>query len=109
MPVNAVEIFATEEETCIVMRGDASRIGGGWPLILFVRRVEHYFHAIEFEQRPTEVVAWTRRSDDFEAENVAIEMDGGWHIEHLKKRSEVFNINCHEILLFVGIEQMLRA
>jgi hypothetical protein len=102
MPVSAVQIFATEEETGIVMRGHASRIGSGWPLILFVSRVEHYFHAIQFEERPIEVVAGARCGDKFEAEYVAVEMDGGRHVENLEQGSEASDINWHGILRFAG-------
>jgi hypothetical protein len=100
MPVSAVQIFATEEETSVVMRGYTSRIGGGWALVLFVGGVEHYFHAIQLEERPTEVVAGARCGDKFEAENVAVEMDGGRHVENLEQGSEASNINWHGILLF---------
>ena len=100
MSISAVQIFATDKETCIVMRGYASGIGGGWPLILFVRSVEHYFHAIKFEERPIEVVAGARCGDKFEAENVAIEMDGGRHVEDLEQGSKTSDINWHGILPF---------
>jgi hypothetical protein len=102
MPVSAVQIFATEEESGVVMRGDASGIGGGWPLIFFVSSVEHYFHAIQFEERPTEVVAGARCGDKFEAEYVAVEMDGGRHVENLEQGGETSDINCHGILRFAG-------
>lgn len=100
MPVSAVQIFATDKETGVVMRGYASRIGGGWPLILFVGGVEHYFHAIKFEERPIEVVAGARCGHKFEAEYVAVEMDGGRHVENLEQGSETSNINWHGIPLF---------
>jgi hypothetical protein len=100
MPVSALQIFATEEESSIVMGGHASGIGGGWPLIFFVGGVEHYFHAIPFEERPTEVVAGARCGDKFEADYVAVEMDGGRHVENLEQGSETSNINWHGILLF---------
>ena len=108
MPVNAVQIFATEEETSIVMRGYAGGIGGRWPLILFVSSVEHYFHAIKFEQRPTEVVAGARRGDKFEAQHVAVEMDGGWHVENLEQWSETSDINRHGIHLFASLGAVSR-
>jgi len=100
MSISAVQIFATDKETCIVMRGYASGIGGGWPLVLFVRSVEHYFHAIKFEERPIEVVAGARCGDKFEAEYVAVEMDGGRHVENLEQGSKTSNINRHGILYF---------
>jgi hypothetical protein len=48
------------------------------------------------------VVSGARGGDKFEAEYVAVEVDGGGHVENLEQGSETSDINCHRILRFAG-------
>jgi hypothetical protein len=86
-----VHIGAVEVETDVAVGGDAGRIGGGRAAAFVVGSVEHDGAAVSAKHAPVEIVAIATAydggvGDEFEAEDLAIEIDGSGHVEHLEKR-----------------------
>src|ERR1017187_7569049 len=98
--VRGVQVLATEEEDGIGVGSHARGIGNRRALTCFVGRIEHQFHAIQLEECPIAVVSGLRRGRNFEAQDIAVEMNCGRHVKNLKQRSKASNINGHTTFLY---------
>jgi len=57
---------------------------------------QHQLDAVEPEQRPIEVPApWSGRSDNFEAQHIAVKLNGRGHVENLQRRRHPSYLNGH--------------
>ena len=91
--VSGVQIFAAEIQAGVVVGSGPRGLGRRGTLVRLVRGIEHQLRAIQLEPGPIAVIPRLRRSVNFEAEHVAIEMNRGWHVENLKEWSDAVNVH----------------
>lgn len=99
MLVSRVQIFATKKQAGIIMGRDPCRIWRSRALVGFVRSIEHQLPPIQLEPSPIAIVPGLGRSVNRESENVAIETDGGGHIENLNQRTNSVDVHGRTLLL----------
>src|SRR6266567_4776627 len=94
--VSSVYVRTSKVDGGVLVGGDTRGIGNRRSLAVIVGRIQHEFRAIQPKQYPIEP---RRRlsicADNFEAQSVTVELDGGRHVEHCKQRSQATNVNRH--------------
>src|SRR5579871_4033113 len=99
--VGPLHVRTSEIQASILVRGGTSGVRNGRALVVrFVGRVEHDLGGAELQPYPVKFVfAELRRiADDCEAENIAVEAQGGGHVVDLQERANAADFKRHDLL-----------
>jgi len=97
--VGGVYIWATDVEAGVAVGGDAGWVWGFRALAVVVGGVEHDFSVVAVpEQAPAKLVGGTERRvfGEGEAEDVAVEVDRGGHVEDFEVGTSAAHVDWHD-------------
>jgi hypothetical protein len=93
MPISCVEVFASEKQARIGVRGLAPGVRRFRPLANVVRCVEHDLCAVQPKSDPATVIAGSGSAKNGEAEHVAVKVQRSRHVENFQQWRDAINIH----------------